>query len=305
MLVAEAFVVGKHERAVGTKRGADRSAELVLVQWFDLSGEEIPRIEDVVAYEVVHAAVTLIAAGTGHHARRRATGTAIFGRSALRQNPEFCNGIDRYLEGIPAVHPIHVLGPVDQVDIQLRTHAVDGVGLALPQRPTGRRHTGGQRCDSGLKQAQLGEVPAVERQVYELAAADHTSEGSGRRVDELRASTDRHRFLQRRQLHPHGDSDRLTHCDVDGLLHDRRELRRARGDAVSTDRQQRQSEEPVTSAHHLAGVAGLEMLGRQLRARHRRRGLVGDDPLDRAGGILRTDLWRGHQAQAQHHEKHR
>ena len=114
----------------------------------------------------------------------------IFGRSALRQDPELGDRIDGNLHGEPAVHAVHVLRAVHQIDVLLRTHAVDGVGLTLAQRPSGRRDAASQRRDAGLQQAELREVSAVQRQVDELASGDDTSQRIGRRVDELHAAGD-------------------------------------------------------------------------------------------------------------------
>ena len=71
-----------------------------------------------------------------------------------------------------AVHAVHVLRAVDEIDVLLGPHAVHGIGLTLAQRPAGRRDAGGQRRDAGLQQAELREVAAVQRQIDELAAGD-------------------------------------------------------------------------------------------------------------------------------------
>ena len=106
----------------------------------------------------------LVAARAGDDARRGAAGAAILGRRALREDAELGDRLDRELQRVAAVHPVDVLRAVDQVHVLLGPHAVDGVGLALPQAAAGGGDAGGQRRDAGLQQAELREVAAVERQ---------------------------------------------------------------------------------------------------------------------------------------------
>ena len=87
---------------------------------------------------------------------------------------------------------------VDEIDVLLGTHAVDGVGLALAQRAAGGGDAGGERRDAGLQQPELREVAAVERQIDELASGDDAAERVGGRVDELRAAADGDGFVERR-----------------------------------------------------------------------------------------------------------
>ncbi len=301
LLVEEALVVGEHERAIGAERTADRAAGLMLVERLDVAREEVAGVERVVAHEVVEAAVVLIAARTRHDAGRRAAGAAVLGRRALRQDPELGDGVDRHFQRVAAVHAVHVLHAVHEVDVLLGPHAVDGVGLPLPQRAAGGGDAERQRRDAGLQQAELREVAAVQRQVLQLAAGDHAAERVGGRVDQLRAAADRDRFLQCRQLEPHRDAHRLAHRDLDRLLEHRRELRRPRGDAVGADGEQRQPEVAVTAGDRLAREAGLEMARGHAGAGDGARRLVGDGTFDGAGRILRPGgCGRGDHSEQRH-----
>ena len=158
----------------------------MLVERLDLGREEVARVEGVVAQELVEAAVERVAARLRDHAGGGAAGAAVLRRRALREDAELGDRVDRQLQRVAAVHAVHVLRAVDEVDVLLGPHAVDRVGLALTQRSAGRGDAGGERRDAGLQQPELGEVAAVERQVDDLAAGDDAAERVARRVDELR-----------------------------------------------------------------------------------------------------------------------
>ncbi len=118
----------------------------------------------------------LVAARPRHDAGRGAAGAAVLGRRALREDAELGDRVDRQLERVAAVHAVDVLRAVDQVDVLLGPHAVDRVGLALPQAAARGGHAGRERRDAGLQQPELREVAAVERQIDELAAGDDAAE---------------------------------------------------------------------------------------------------------------------------------
>ncbi len=127
----------------------------MLIERLDLGREEVARVERVVAQELVDAAVKLVAARSRHDARGRAAGAAVLGRRALRQDAELGDRVDRNLQRVAAVHAVHVLGAVDEIDVLLGPHAVHRVGLSLPQRAAGGGDAGGQRRDAGLQQTRV------------------------------------------------------------------------------------------------------------------------------------------------------
>ena len=291
LTVAEALVVAEEERAVRAQRSARGRAELMLVQRLDFAREEVARVERVVAHELVGAAVQLVAPAARHHARRCAGGAAVFGRGALRQDAELGDRIDRDLQRIAAVHAVHVLRAVHQVDVLLRPHAVDGVGLALPQRSTGGRHPGGERRHAGLQQPELREVAAVQRQVDELASGHDAPQGVRRGVDDLRAAADRDGLLDRRQLQLHVQPHRLADGYDNGLAHGRAEARGGDGHAVGADRQQRQAIETVCPGRRLAAQTRFALLGGDRRG-NGTAGAIVDRTLDGAGRVLGEDRRR-------------
>ena len=228
----------------------------------------------------------LVAARPGHHAGRGAAGPAVLGRRALGQDPELGNRLDRQLERVAPIHPVQVLRPVDEIHVLLGPHAVDGIGLALPQAPAGRGDARGQRRDTRLQQPQLREVATVERQIDQLAAGDDTPQCVGGGVDQLSAAGDGHRLGDRPQLQLRVDADALAHADDDRLEQQRRELWRTDFDAVLADRQQEQPVEAIGGRLGLFREAGLEVPDHDPRPGDRARGLVGDRPFNRAGRIL-------------------
>ena len=289
LFVAEAFIVAEEKRPIRLQWSAERGAKLILVERLDLAREEVACVEHVVPDEVVHAAIEAVAAAASHDAGRRSAGAPIFRGSTLRQDPELGDRIDGNPYGETSVHAVHVLRTVHEIDVLLRTHAVDGVGLTLAQRPSGRRHAGSEWRDARLQQAELREVSAVQRQVDELASRDHTSQRIGRRVDELHAAGDGDDVSHRGQLQLHAEPDGLAHRDRHALLHRGRELRRLHGHAVLPDRQERQSEEPVGAGDGLPGEAGVRLPGSDPCARHDAHRRIDDSPFDRSSRILCGD----------------
>ena len=72
LLLAHALVAGEEERALAHDRAAERGAELLPLQLLGLAGEEVARVEGVVAHEVEQRAVELVGAGLGGGVERAA-----------------------------------------------------------------------------------------------------------------------------------------------------------------------------------------------------------------------------------------
>ena len=108
LTVAEPLVPAEEERAVPYERSARGGAELILLQGFDLLGEEVPRVEKVVPQELVYGTVELVAAGPRDHAGHGPARAAVLGRRGVRQDAELGDGIDGRLQRVTAVHAVHV-----------------------------------------------------------------------------------------------------------------------------------------------------------------------------------------------------
>ena len=87
----------------------------------------------------------------------------------MGQNPELGDGVDRRLKNESSVHGVDIVGAVDQEIVRFRPLAVDCVSLALARGAAGLEQSGSQGHDAGLKQSQLREVAAIQRQVKNLA----------------------------------------------------------------------------------------------------------------------------------------
>ena len=241
----------------------------------------------------------LIAARTGDDAGRCAARAAVLRRRALREDPELGDRLDGKLEGIAAVHPVHVLRTVDQIHVLFRPHAVHRIRLALAQASTCGADAGRQRRDAGLQQAELREVPAVERQIDKLAAGDDPAERVRGRVDELSVARDGHGLGERPHLQLCVEADRLAHVHLDRRANERRELRRRDSDAVLADRQEQQPVEAVGAGRRFFDEAGLEVFRDDMGAGNGARSLVGDPSFNRPGCVLGGRAGRCEQAQEQ------
>jgi hypothetical protein len=94
------------------------------------------------------------------------------GRRRVRENPELLNGVDRCTYTEAAVHPVHIAGAVEQIVVRLGPLPVHGKSLRGFDRAARGSQAVRQRYDTGLQQAELSEVPAIERQVHDLLLRD-------------------------------------------------------------------------------------------------------------------------------------
>ncbi len=228
----------------------------------------------------------LVAPRAGDDGGGGAAGAAKFGRRALRQDAELRDRFHRQPQRKAAVHAVHVLRAVNEVDVLFGPHAVDGIGLSLTEAATSRGHPRGQRRDARFQQPELREIASVERQVNQLAPGDHAPEHIGGRIDQLRPAGDRHRVGQRTHRQLRVDPHRLADVDLNRFEHLRGELRRLDGQAVAADGQQQQPVEAVAGRCGLLREAGIEIARGDARTDDDRAARVAGDAFDDAGGVL-------------------
>src|SRR5580700_3102157 len=132
-VLAEAFVIGKHESFVVVQRAADGGAELVaLERWSGAWIEEIGGVEGVVAEKFIRGAVPLVAAGLRDDNDLSAGVLAEFSAVGIALDAEFAHGLDaeEHAAGSARLHIVFggagVFHAIEQEEILLRAIAGDG-----------------------------------------------------------------------------------------------------------------------------------------------------------------------------------
>src|SRR6185437_8595622 len=169
LAVPEALVIDKEESLVLVDGSAKRSAELVLLQRFRGGREIVGRVKDIVAQELPERSVKSVGAGAGNDISGRTEALSELGAGVVSQNLELGDGIHRRPENESSIHAVEVVGSINKKIVRLRPLAIDRIGLAGTQRSSRCLQTRGQWHNSGLKQAQLSKVAAVQRQVKHFA----------------------------------------------------------------------------------------------------------------------------------------
>ena len=90
---------------------------------------------------------------------------AELGVRVMRQNSEFSDGVHWRLQDEAGIDAVEVVGAVDQEIVRLRTLAIDGIALAVAQGATGFQKARRQGHNTGLQNAELREVAAVEGKI--------------------------------------------------------------------------------------------------------------------------------------------
>ena len=121
--IALALVIDKEEILVFADGSAQRRAVLIAVQRFGCGGEEVARVEGVVAQEIVNVAMKGVAAGLGDHRGGRAAGFAILGGRVQRENAELADGVHRDAQRVSAIHAVHIGRAIEQVVVRFRRAA--------------------------------------------------------------------------------------------------------------------------------------------------------------------------------------
>ena len=277
----------EEERAVERDRSAERPAELIppvvrLVGVADLFRVS-PRVEGPVAEERERAAAELVRPALGHDVHHAAVAPAVFRLVALRDEVELLNRFERELLQQPADGVVVVVAAVDLV---VHVAPVAAADLRRELRALGRIRVEAE-ADARDRRRQVGELPAVERQVLDPADVHDAADRRRAGLDERRVAGHRHALRHPRHRQRHRDIERLSDVDGDRLALEPGEALELGQEVVGADRQRRQPVDPFRVAEIRAREAGLRVPHRDHHPRDRRALGVDDSSADVAGGLLR------------------
>ena len=202
------LVSEEEENAVFHDRTADRATELTALQHGTRLVvqiiKEVIGVEGIVSQVLKKTSVHLIGARLGHHADCAAAVAAIFRRIVVAQDAELGDGI-----GIRIKHDAVAGYRVVRASIEQITHCI---GAASSHGElTAAVASFGRRYDARLRQCQIQNIAAIQRQILDRRAGDRT------------ADRGIHRFnLRGLRLHLHSLGDRAnlqTHVDAQGLAY--------------------------------------------------------------------------------------
>ena len=128
------------------------AAELLPLQLLGLAGEEVARVEGVVADEVEHGAVELVGAGLGGGVERAAGLRELGGVGALL-HLEFLQGVDRGLDQRSALMVIGDVGAVQHEGRLAAAHAADGGAGDVVGADAEQVAAAGQQHGAGVSRA--------------------------------------------------------------------------------------------------------------------------------------------------------
>src|SRR5262249_29233337 len=168
-----AFVVAEEKRAVFKNRASQGESELVaLISRVGLigRGEEIARVEDLVAKEFIGRAVNPISPRFQNDVDLRARAASERSVVCAGQDLEFADRVDRRFDAEGVELRVYVVDAVEQEVVGVLARAVD-VECEIAAHRTGGALSG--RRGPGREQAQLQKVPAVERQPRYLPVVYH------------------------------------------------------------------------------------------------------------------------------------
>jgi hypothetical protein len=179
-----ALVVEEEERAIADDAPAERAAELVIGQRVHPNVKVLPGVEVVVAQELEQRAVEVVRAGLNLQVDHPAGRAAILGRVVAGLKAELADGLgggDHHGQAehdgvvVDAVdHPVVLVGRL-AVDRDRRSALPGGDGRVAPA------------VGAGNQQAELHEMAAVERKLFDLGLFDQLVDRGGLRVDHRRA----------------------------------------------------------------------------------------------------------------------
>ena len=192
------FVTSEKERLVPENRSAERTAELVALEFrFRVSGrivEKVRRVEVVIAEEFKDRAVKGIGPGFRDRADNGSGLAAVFGGIIVGDDLEFFDG---FRAGIGSGGPlgvarkVGVAHPVQEVNVLTASSARDAQRIAhaaedgLFSGPRDFQH-------AWLEEAQLGQVAVIERQVFHLLLRHQVGHCGAAGFDQGRFARDRH-----------------------------------------------------------------------------------------------------------------
>ena len=178
-----ALVVGEEEGLVLEHRAADGAAELVLLELgLGASGavvEEVVGVERVVAVELEAAATQAVGPGLDLQVHDAAERPAEFGRVGRRLQLELVERIHAREDDDGLQPGLVVVDAVEHVVVVARPLAVGREGRRRAPREAARAvdvGAGDAAQDAGDRSRQADEVAAVERQRFDLRAADRRAQ---------------------------------------------------------------------------------------------------------------------------------
>ena len=160
------------------ERPADSAAELIALQHVALQGEEVARVQFVVAQEFEQHAVKVVAAGLGgpiHHAAGIPKLGAVFALLDLK----FLQRVDGCLNQRAA---LMMIGGIDAIEIEGRLGAANAadrsarfvVGADAEQIPGARQQRG-----AGRQSRKFVETASVQGKIDDLLIGDFLAERAG------------------------------------------------------------------------------------------------------------------------------
>ncbi len=187
--LAEAFVVTEEEGPIPEDRSADASAELVLAKLgLGAAGlEDVAGVEDIVAEELVGAAVELVGAGAGNDVDDTACGTAGFGGVAVGLDGDFLDAFDVGLDTDGADDALVIVDAVDDVVVEGIVLTVDGEaagGAPIVGAAAAGEAVTWTLVGSGNELDELDEVTAVEGEILDLLCGDGGADGGAVGLEE-------------------------------------------------------------------------------------------------------------------------
>src|SRR5262245_30866551 len=164
---------------------SERSAELVALEDFTLTGEEVTRVEFVVAQEFKEAAMNCVRTRLRRTVQQSA-GMAEFRRVSALLYLEFLKGVNRCLDERAALVVIGNIDPIHQEGGLPATHPADRRARAEVGADAQEVTSTRQQRRAGSEPGQLVVAAPVERQVDDLRVRHHVPERAGFRVEQWR-----------------------------------------------------------------------------------------------------------------------
>ena len=286
LAIAKALVIEEEEIFVSANGSAEGAAVLILFQRLYLRSEKVARIERVIADEFVKIAMKRVGSRTADHGGGGSTGAAIFGGRTLSKDAKFLDRVHGRLQGITAVHAIHVGHAIEKVVVGLGALSVHCVALPRAQRSACFGETGGDGRDSGLQEPKLREVAAVERKIHQVPAGDYVADHVRSSVNQQGIRCYAHAFLLPADTKLDIQASGLADAELNPALHGLCEIRRADAEFVFAHGQ---CQMVCSRAGGGLGarVSGLGIACLDSCAGEDAPGCVGDLAFQDGGGVLR------------------
>ena len=189
LLLLEPFVVGEEERPIGAERSTEAAAILMLAEHGLGRGEEVLRVEAIVAGKLERRPAEAVGARLGEDVHDAAGGAPGLGRVVTGLDLDLGDGVDGRLDANRADRALVVVHPVDELIVLVVQRAVDGNRRRLA--PIVRARAARQR----VRQAFIGtrrqldeahEIAAVHRQILDGLLGDERRQRRGVGLEQRR-----------------------------------------------------------------------------------------------------------------------